>query len=180
MWTSPWKHTQAFTQNQTVRTLSAGWCMGFTFRHLGKERDIFFPSANSCFRQNNKRLNDIVSCPLWLRSANGTTSLRQRLQKGPSLSLARALSYASTETLADLKDKLISIESCWSVLKCQSIYTLGERAWWGRSKKQTENKLRRHLGWTNTHKAASTVKCTRTRLSPHHVKSLADFPVCLW
>lgn len=148
---------------------------GFHLQATGEKVRHFSPSANSCFRQNNKRLNDIVSCPLGLQSGNGTTSLRQQLQMAhlynSSLSLSGSLNCASTETLVDLKDRLISIESCWSVLKRQSISTDRGRARWKQSNEKTENKLWGHLGWTNTHKATSTVKCTHTRSSPHHVKS---------
>lgn len=107
------------------------------------------PLGNSCFRQNNKQLNDIVSCPLWLQSGNGTTSLRPKLQIAnlyncPLFLFLCSLSCASTETLADLKGSLILIESCWSVLKRQSITTYQEIAWRRRGNEKTEKKLCGH------------------------------------
>lgn len=107
------------------------------------------PLANSCFRQNNKQLNDIESCPLWLQSGNGTASLRQQLQithlyNCPLFHFLCSLSCASTETLAELKSSLILIESCWSVLKRQSITTYRERVWRRRANEKTEKKLCGH------------------------------------
>ena len=163
MWTSAWTDTHTHTHTHThrhthtrmhakanrhTRSPSTEWCMGFTFRQLGGRDRHFSPSANSCFRQNNKRLNDIVSCPLWLRCGNGTTALRQQLQMARlyERSLFLSLSCASTETLADLKDRLISIESCWSVLKRQSITTYRGRARWSRANEKAEHKLRGSFG----------------------------------
>lgn len=119
-------HAKANRRARSLRRMMHGFHLQATRR-----RDRHFsPSANSCFTQNNKRLNDIVSCPLWLQCGNGTTSLRQQLQMAHlynhPLFLSRSLSCASTETLVDLKDRLISIESCWSVLKRQSITTYRE------------------------------------------------------
>lgn len=135
MWTSAWAHTcrNACKSKQAPCKMMNG----FHLQATGGKRQTFLPFGQLCFRQNNKRLNDIVSCPLWLQSGNGTTSLRQQLQMAnlyihhlffPPLSCS--FSGAPTETLADLKDRLISIESCWSVLNHQSITTYqGERVW---------------------------------------------------
>ncbi len=125
-------HTQECVQSQTGTHTLSEWCMAFTFRQPGERDRHFSPSANSCLRQNNKRLDDIVSRPLWSQNGNGT---RNHLSKASSHSLS--LSCASTEALADLKDRLTSIESCWSVLKRQSITTY--RARW--SNETAENKL---------------------------------------
>lgn len=53
---------------------------GFHLQATGERDRHFYPSANSCFRQNNKWLNDIVSCTPWLQNGNGSTVLRQQLQ----------------------------------------------------------------------------------------------------
>lgn len=113
-------------QKQTVaHTLSAE--VMYEFNLQGKRHRHFSPLANSCFRQNNKRLNDTLSCPLWFQRGNGTASRRQQLQM--------AHLCLSAETLAHLKDRLIPTES---VFKRQSADTSSERTQWRRANEKPE------------------------------------------
>jgi len=149
MWTHTHTHTHTGMHSKQTHT----WCMmGFTFRlQRGKEADFFLLPFGHLLLQTEttKRLNDRPSCPRREWSGDGTTSPRdsrckwserQQVQMARlynrllslSLSFSCSLSGASTDTLGDLKERLISIESWWNVLKRQSAASYRERAQWRR------------------------------------------------
>lgn len=148
--------------------LSTKWWMDFTFRQLGKETDISPLRPAPCFRQNNKWLNDIVSCPLWLQNGNGTTSLRQQLQMAhlynPPSSFSLLFSQLCIHRDLGRSQRWINLD--WKLLKCPQASK--HHYLWGRECgeddpkkfKKSENKLWGHLGWANTHKAGNPVKCS--------------------
>ena len=111
-------HTHTRMHAKANRRTRSEWCMGFTFRQLGGRDRHFSPSANSCFRQNNKRLNDIVSCPLWLRCGNGTTALRQQLQMARLYERSLFLSLSQPCIHGDLGRSQRQINLDWKLLKC--------------------------------------------------------------
>lgn len=96
----------------------------FHLQATGERDRHFSPSANCCFRWNNKRLNDVVSCPLWLQSG-AEPHLADSSYKWPVsiTTISQSPRCVSTETSVGFKDRLISAESCWSVLKRQSVTT---------------------------------------------------------
>lgn len=172
------------TRMHANRSSYSLWCMGFTFRQLGRETHISPPLANSCFRQNHKGLDDIVSCPLWLQRGNGSTSLRQQLQMAD---LCNCLLFLSPLCIhADLGRSQRQISLDWKSLKCPqaskhyylSLESTVETIQW------KDNKLWGHLGWTNTHEAGRTVKSPQTRPSWREVliwkTQSACFGCCCW
>lgn len=158
-WTSAWTHTCKNACKKANR-LPAKTMNAFHLQATGERDRHFSPSANCCFRWNNTRRNDVVSCPLWLQNG-AEPHLSDSSYKWPVsiTTIFQSPRCVSTETLVGFKDGLISVESCWSVLKRQSVTTYQVSM----METAEKNDIYGHLRWMDTCKSCPNCKklCSR-------------------
>lgn len=128
-----WTFTQTHTYKNGFKSKQAP-CKVMNEIHIQAtvETDkMISPSVNSCLKQNNKPPNDVVSCPLWLRTGKGTTSKRRQLQMARLYNQPLLFSQLCIHRDPGRSQRQINLNcwSCWSGLKCQSITAYQERAW---------------------------------------------------
>lgn len=97
--------------------LPAKWWMGFAFGQLHGKRQTYLSFGQLWqLRENNKQLNDVVSCPLWLQRGNGSTSPRPQLQMAHLYN--HPLSFPQPWVYRDLGRSQRQINLEWKLLKC--------------------------------------------------------------